>query len=137
MPRTTKLASREPGILTHSAFELQLIDDYGMDVYTKYFARLVASNAPQIFPGLNRPVSSGNNYHMLAQEMRRVAEDTDQARKLAESIELGTEDIFRDFDLAAFMEHFKLDALEKTIFALAFKLGNRPDLKAKGRPIVL
>ena len=74
---------------------------------------------------------------MLAQEMRRVAEDTDQARKLAESIELGTEDIFRDFDLAAFMEHFKLDALEKTIFALAFKLGNRPDLKAKGRPITL
>jgi hypothetical protein len=32
------------------------------------------------------------------------------------------------------MEHFKLDSLEKTILALAFKMGSRPDLKTKGTP---
>jgi len=32
------------------------------------------------------------------------------------------------------MEHFKLDALEKTILALAFKLGSRSDLRTKGTP---
>jgi CCR4-NOT transcription complex subunit 1 len=103
-----------------------------MEVFTKYFARLVAGNAPQIFPGLNRPVGNPGNHHLLVAEMRKLSHDVSQARKIAESIETGTEDIFRDFDLSTFMEHFKLDSLEKTILALAFKLGSRLDLKTKG-----
>lgn len=103
-----------------------------MEVFSKYFTRLVAGNAPQIFPGLHRPVANPGNYHILAEEMKKIAHDADQATKIAESIETGTEDIFRDFDLSTFMEHFKLDALEKTLLALAFKLSNRSDLKSKG-----
>lgn len=104
-----------------------------MEVFSKYFTRLVAGNAPQIFPGLNRPVSNPGNYHILVGEMRKISHDVNQASKIAESIESGTEDIFRDFDLSTFMEHFKLDALEKTLLALAFKLGSRVDLKTKGK----
>jgi hypothetical protein len=103
-----------------------------MDAYVKYFTRLVVNNAPQIFPGLNRAAATSNTYNLLVQQMRLIAQDDSQARKIAESIESGTEDIFRDFDLSTFMEHFKLDALEKTVLALAFKLGSRPDLKTKG-----
>lgn len=107
-----------------------------MEVYTKYFTRLVHSNATQIFPGVNRPIGSTTNpstYPVLQEEMHKVSHEIDQAAKIAEAIETGTEDIFRDFDLSTFMEHFRLDALEKTILALAFKLGSRPDLKTKGR----
>jgi CCR4-NOT transcription complex subunit 1 len=103
-----------------------------MEVYSKYFTRLVAGNAPQIFPGLHRQVATPGNYHILAEEMKKIAHDAEQATKIAESVETGTEDIFRDFDLSTFMEHFKLDALEKTVLALAFKLSSRPDLKSKG-----
>jgi CCR4-NOT transcription complex subunit 1 len=103
-----------------------------MDVFTKYFARLVAANASQIFPGLNRPVANPGNHHLLVAEMRKLSHEFAQARKIAESIETGTEDIFRDFDLSTFMEHFQLDALEKTLLALAFKLGSRTDLKTRG-----
>ena len=103
-----------------------------MEVYTKYFTRLVASSASQIFPGLNRPGGNAGTYQVLLSEMQKISHDPEQARRIAESIELGTEDIFRDFDLSTFMEHFKLDALEKTILALAFKLGSRSDLKTKG-----
>lgn len=107
-----------------------------MEVYTKYFTKLVATCAPQIFPGLNRPIGSaanaGGNYSLLQEEMHKISHNVEQASKIAESIETGTEDIFRDFDLSTFMEHFRLDALEKTILALAFKLGTRPDLKTKG-----
>lgn len=103
-----------------------------MEVFSKYFSRLVAGNAPQIFPGLNRQVANPGNYHLLVAEMRKLSREIAQARMIAESVETGTEDIFRDFDLSTFMEHFKLDALEKTILALAFKLGSRSDLKAKG-----
>ncbi|KAM6523461.1 CCR4-NOT core subunit cdc39 [Fusarium solani] len=114
----------------------KLIDEHGMEVFSKYFTRLVAGNAPQIFPGLNRPVSNPGNYHILVGEMRKIAHDPEQASKIAESIESGTEDIFRDFDLSTFMEHFKLDALEKTLLALAFKLGSRTDLKTKADAIL-
>ncbi|KAK5995088.1 General negative regulator of transcription subunit 1-like protein [Cladobotryum mycophilum] len=114
----------------------KLIDEHGMEVFSKYFTRLVAGNAPQIFPGLNRPATTPGNYHILVGEMRKIAHDADQATKIAESVENGTEDIFRDFDLSTFMEHFKLDALEKTLLALAFKLGSRSDLKTKADAIL-
>ncbi|KAH8884664.1 Not1-domain-containing protein [Thozetella sp. PMI_491] len=114
----------------------KLIDDNGMDVFSKYFTRLVAANASQIFPGLNRPVANTGNHHLLVAEMRKLSVDFAQGRKIAESIETGTEDIFRDFDLSTFMEHFKLDALEKTVLALAFKLGSRTDLKTKADAIL-
>lgn len=103
-----------------------------MEVYQKFFSRLVVSNASTIFPGLNRPIGNPGNYQLLVAEVKKVAEDDKQASKIAEAIETASEDIFRDFDLATFMEHFKLDALEKTILALAFKTGSRTDLKNKG-----
>lgn len=105
-----------------------------MEVFSRYFTRLVAGNAPQIFPGLNRPATNPGNYSLLVGEMNKISHDLDQASKIAESIETANEDIFREFDLSTFMEHFRLDALEKTILALAFKFGLRPDLKTKGLP---
>ncbi|KAK3945591.1 CCR4-Not complex component, Not1-domain-containing protein [Diplogelasinospora grovesii] len=114
----------------------KLIDDHGMDVFSRYFTRLVAANAGQIFPGLNRPVANPGNHHLLVAEMRKLSREFDQAGKIAESIETGQEDIFRDFDLSTFMEHFSLDPLEKTVLALAFKLGTRLDLKTKADAIL-
>lgn len=77
--------------------------------------------------------SNPGNHHILKAEMRKLSREFPQARKIAESIETGSEDIFRDFDLSGFMEHFQLDALGKTVLALAFKLGPRSDLKTKGK----
>ncbi|KAI0009196.1 Not1-domain-containing protein [Xylariaceae sp. FL0662B] len=114
----------------------KLLDDHGMDVFSKYFTRLVAGNAPQIFPGINRPVANPGNYSLLVAEMDKISHDPDQAAKIAESIETANEDFFRDLDLTTFMEHFKLDALEKTILALAFKFGSRSDLKTKADAIL-
>ncbi|KAA8566952.1 hypothetical protein EYC84_010048 [Monilinia fructicola] len=114
----------------------KLVDEHGMEVFSKYFSRLVVGNAPQIFPGINRPVLNSGNYQILVNEVHKVSHDVDQAEKIAESIETGNEDIFRDFDLSTFMDHFKLDALEKTILALAFKTGSRADLKTKADAIL-
>ncbi|KAI1633703.1 CCR4-Not complex component, Not1-domain-containing protein [Biscogniauxia mediterranea] len=114
----------------------KLLDDHGMEVFSRYFTRLVAGNAPQIFPGMNRPVANPGNYSLLVNEMSKISHDLDQAAKIAESIETANEDFFRDFDLSTFMEHFKLDALEKTILALAFKFGIRSDLKTKADAIL-
>nr|XP_036586127.1 CCR4-NOT transcription complex subunit [Colletotrichum truncatum]KAF6796534.1 CCR4-NOT transcription complex subunit [Colletotrichum truncatum] len=113
----------------------KLIDEHGMEVFSKYFTRLVAAHATHIFHG--QPRSGGNgNFHLLMNEMKKISHDISQANKIAESIETGTEDIFRDFDMSTFMEAFKLDALEKTILALAFKMGSRSDLKTKADAIL-
>ncbi|KAI9051160.1 hypothetical protein LZ554_005262 [Drepanopeziza brunnea f. sp. 'monogermtubi'] len=114
----------------------KLIDEHGMEVFQKYFSRLVVGNAATIFPGVNRQVANTSNYPILRDEVHKVSHDINQARKIAESIETANEDIFRDFDLSTFMEHFKLDALEKTILALAFKIGSRSDLKTKADAII-
>ncbi|KAI1815946.1 Not1-domain-containing protein [Poronia punctata] len=114
----------------------KLLDDHGMEVFSRYFTRLVAGNAGQIFPGLGRSTANPGNYSLLVSEMRKISRDLDQATKIAESIETANEDIFRDFDLSTFMDHFKLDALEKTILALAFKFGSRADLKTKADAIL-
>jgi CCR4-NOT transcription complex subunit 1 len=103
-----------------------------MDVFPKYFTRLVVGNAPKIFPGFNRAVANPGNYQLLVDEVRKISKDVEQAGRIAESIETANEDLFRDFDLSTFMEHFKMDAIEKTILALAFKTGSRTDLKTKG-----
>ncbi|KAL1896498.1 CCR4-NOT core subunit cdc39 [Sporothrix stenoceras] len=115
----------------------KLIDENGMEVFSKYFTRAVASSASQIFPGYsNRPGGTHGQYIAVQKEMSDIAHNPEKARKIAESIETGNEEIFRDFDLSTFMEHFKLDALEKTILALAFKLGSRSDLKTKADAIL-
>ena len=116
---------------------MKLVNDHGMEVFSKYFVRLVVANAPQIFSGAGRPASNSGNYQILVSEMMKVAQDSDQALKIVESIDTANEDIFRDFDLSTFMEHFKMDAMEKTILALGFKLCSRTDLKTKGKPIYL
>ncbi|CAL3970892.1 unnamed protein product [Diplocarpon coronariae] len=114
----------------------KLVDEHGMEVFPQFFRRLVVGNTPTIFPGLNRQGTNPASYPLLLGEVRKISHDADQARKIAESIETANEDIFRDFDLSTFMEHFKLDALEKTILALAFKTGSRSDLKTKADAII-
>jgi hypothetical protein len=103
-----------------------------MEVFSKYFRRLLVGNSPQIFPGITRAVENPGNYSLLVGELRKVSHDLDQAHKIAETIDTSDGDLFRDFDLSTFMEHFKLDALEKTILSLAFKTVSRADLKTKG-----
>lgn len=103
-----------------------------MEVFSKYFRRLLVGNSPQIFPGINRNVENPSNYHLLVQEMDKITQDPEQAPKIAETIDTSEGDIFRDFDLAAFMNHFGLDPLSKTLLASAFTHVLKTDLKAKG-----
>lgn len=117
----------------------KLIDEQGgMEVFQKYFSRLVVNNAPQIFPGVSSrsAVPKTGSYQILVEEMRKISRDPEQAGKIADAIETANDDIFQDFNLSTFMDHFKLDALEKVILALAFKTGTRPNLKAKADAIL-
>lgn len=114
----------------------QLVESNGMEVFSKYFRRLLTGNAPQIFPGVNKSVENAGNYPLLVQEMQKVSQDIEQAQKIAETVDTSEGDIFRDFDLSTFLDHFKLDPLVKVSLALAFKTANKSDLRAKGESLV-
>lgn len=106
-----------------------------MEVFAKYFRRLLVGNSPQIFPGINRNVENPGNYQLLIQEVEKASQDTEQAKKIADIVDASEGDIFRDFDLATFLNHFKLDPVPKTILAGAFTQVARADLRSKGRLI--
>ena len=110
-----------------------------MEVFSKYFRRLLLGNASQIFPGVSKTVENSASYPLLVQEMEKVTQDTEQAQKIAETVDgsEGESTIFRDFDLSTFLDHFKLDPLAKVELSLAFKMVNKSDLRAKGKSCLL
>lgn len=105
-----------------------------MEVFSKYFRRLLLGNAGQIFPGASKTVENPASYPLLVQEMEKVTLDMDQAQKIAETVDgsEGESSIFRDFDLSTFLDHFRLDPIAKVALALAFKMVNKSDLRTKG-----
>ncbi|KAL8767504.1 MAG: hypothetical protein Q9209_006011 [Squamulea sp. 1 TL-2023] len=115
----------------------KLVESNGMEVFSKYFRRLLSGNLPQIFPGVNRNVENPGNYQLLVQEMEKITQDPLQASKIAEIIDTSEGDIYRDFDLSTFMEHFKLDPLATTLLASAFLRVSKTDLHTKAGEILL
>ncbi|KAK4912194.1 CCR4-NOT core subunit cdc39, partial [Elasticomyces elasticus] len=114
----------------------KLVTSNGMEVFSKYIRRLLTGNAPQIFPGVNKSVENAGNYPLLIQELQKVAIDMEQSQKIAETVDTSEGDIFRDFDLSTFLDHFRLDPLMKVSLALAFKLTSKSDLRAKADAIL-
>ena len=103
-----------------------------MEVFSKYFRRLLLGNSPQIFTGINRNVENSANYPLLVQEMEKITQDLEQAPRIAEIIDSSEGDLFKDFDLAVFMDHFHLNPIGKTLLASAFRHVSRQDLRKKG-----
>ena len=101
-----------------------------MDVFSRYFSRLVHSSAGHIFPG--RAAEQPGAYAVLVSEVQKIRHDPQQAYKIAESLDAADGETFRDFDLSTFMAHFKLGAVPKTTLALACKSAIKPDLRTKG-----
>lgn len=104
-----------------------------MDVFTKYFRRLLASNAAQIW-GAGRSTETTGSYQILVTEVQKITQDLSQAGKIVEAIEFGEGEVFKDFDLSKFMDHFKMSPLAKVTLASAFRKAAKPDLRTKGMP---
>lgn len=136
----------------------QLVDAHGMEVSSVYFRRLLATNASQIFPNAPRtataaaslstsassattttPTSTtanttdaGGTYQLLLGEMQKLTRSPQQAYKIAAALDTTDGDIYRDFDLSTFMDHFRLDAVAKTTLALACRSVSKQDVRTKG-----
>ena len=101
-----------------------------MEVFSKYFRRVLQNNAAQVFGTGARSADANGSYQILVTEVQKLRKEPEQADKIAESISSNEGDLFRDFDLSTFVSHFKLDPVAKTMLALACR---KTDLRSKGR----
>lgn len=109
-----------------------------MEVFPQYFRRLLQNNAAAIFPGNARQsaeTGTAGNYQLLVQEMQKIPTEAQQASKIAEALDTNEGDLFRDFDLYALVDHFRLDPLAKVTLALACRKASKSDLKSKGMAV--
>lgn len=114
----------------------RLVNDSGMEVFTTYFRRLLQSNASTVFPGAPRAPAGQENagsYQLLLEEMQKLSKDPPQADKIAQSLDTSEGDLFRDFDLATFVEHFRLEPISKTALVLACRTVSKADMRSKGK----
>ncbi|KAF2111620.1 CCR4-Not complex component, Not1-domain-containing protein [Lophiotrema nucula] len=113
----------------------KLIDSNGMEVFSKYFRRLLQNNAAQIFSAAGRTDANGS-YQILVAEIQKLKKDPEQAAKIAESLDSTEGDLFRDFDLNGFVNHFQMDEVSKALIALACRSSSKPDLQRKAEQIL-
>lgn len=111
----------------------QLVDSHGMEVFSKYFRRLLQNNAAHVFGTGGRNADPNGSYQILGTEMHKLRKEPEQADKIAESISSSEGDLFRDFDLSTLTTHFKLDPIAKAMLALACR---KTDLRQKGRAYI-
>lgn len=119
-------------------FHLQLVDAHGMEVSSVYFRRLLQSNASNIFitPNAPRTTSAGSDgsgsYPLLVSEIQKLTRTPQQSYNIAEALDTSDGDVFRDFDLSTFMDHFRLDPVAKITVALACRTVSKQDIRTKG-----
>lgn len=112
----------------------RLVEDNGMEVFPQFFRRLLQNNASAIFPSSGRQdTATAGNYQLLVQEMQKITVEAQQASKIAEALDTNEGDLFRDFDLYALMDHFRLDPIARVTLALACRRVSKADLRSKGK----
>ena len=113
----------------------RLVEDNGMEVFSQFFRRLLQNNASAIFPSSGRQSTeaTAGNYQLLVQEMQKISIDAQQATQIAEALDTSESELFRDFDLYALMDHFRLDPVARVTLALACRKVSKADLRSKGK----
>jgi CCR4-NOT transcription complex subunit 1 len=107
-----------------------MIAQYGMEVFPKFFRRAVQLNADYIFS--NSSQTPQGSYDLLSKYVQTIRRDPQEADNVADSIDTTEGDLFKNFDVSKFMDHFKLDPVAKSMLALSLKNASRPDLRTKG-----
>lgn len=115
----------------------RLVDENGMEVFSQYFRRLLQSNAAIIFGNGQQQLdtSAAGNYQLLVKELQRLTLDPHEADKIAEALDTSDGELFRNFDLSAFVNHFKIPQVAKFALLLPLRKASKLDLRSKGKQL--
>ncbi|KAI5360794.1 Putative CCR4-Not complex component, Not1, CCR4-NOT transcription complex subunit 1, domain 4 [Septoria linicola] len=117
----------------------KLVSNSGMELFTTYFRKLLQSNASTVFTNATRaPAGSdgAGSYQLLAEEVQKLSRETQQAQKIAEALDTSEGDVFRDFDLQTFLDHFALDLVARVALLQALKTVTTASVRQKAISIL-
>jgi len=103
-----------------------------MDVLAYTVRKLIRQHSSRIF-GSDTSSDPAGSWTVLSNEIDAIRQKPDQAKKIADAIDINEGEPFRDFDLSTFMERFKMDPVSKSMLALSLKSASKSDLKTKGK----
>jgi len=105
-----------------------------MEVNGRVLRKLINDNYTHIVSSAGG--SRGNDFRILSDTVKAIASSPQTAKeKFADAITPDTQEslkVFKDFDLAAFLNSMVLDALMRAVLAVGFKEHPREDLRTKG-----
>lgn len=108
-----------------------------MEVNTRVLQKLITDNYTYI---LSPSGGRGQDYRVLADIIKGVASAPHKAKTMFADVitpdvsaNVESAKVFKDFNLAAFLSHFQLDALQRSILSVGFKTHPKEDLRIKGR----
>lgn len=99
----------------------QLSEQHGTDTYLHFIRRLIVHSQSRLAATTptNFDNSSNLTFRLLVQETQRLARDPFLADRFRDGIDKGDGDVFRNFDLARFVDRVGLRPLERLVLASA------------------
>ncbi|KAL7272945.1 CCR4-NOT core subunit cdc39 [Rhizina undulata] len=122
--------------------EIRKLAGESMEINNNLVRKLIAANHTHIMSSSNSRSfenSPNTSHRFLSEQIKEIASSPQDVKERFSDAITPTQsdpDIFRDFDVAAFMAHFGLDALQRSILAVGLKHNARPDLRSKGYDIL-
>lgn len=116
----------------------QLLNE-SMEINQKVMRKIIMNNYSYIMSSSSSRSfenSPSTSHRMLGEQIKELASlPQDVKEKFVDVITPVAPDgeVFRDFDVPTFLNHFGLDALQKCVLAVGFKSNLRADLRNKGR----
>ncbi|KAG6897848.1 hypothetical protein C0992_010336 [Termitomyces sp. T32_za158] len=98
-----------------------LSEQHGIDTYLHFIRRLIIVHSqnrpPSSAPPASFDPSTSLTFRLLVQETQRLARDPFLADRFRDGIDKGEGDVFRQFDLARFVDRINLRPLERLVLA--------------------
>ncbi|KAG6874320.1 hypothetical protein C0995_001545 [Termitomyces sp. Mi166 len=97
-----------------------LSEQHGIDTYLHFIRRLIVHSQNRLTssaPPASFDPSASLTFRLLVQETQRLARDPFLADRFRDGIDKGEGDIFRQFDLARFVDRINLRPLERLVLA--------------------
>ncbi|WBW71015.1 CCR4-Not complex scaffold subunit 1 [Schizosaccharomyces osmophilus] len=113
----------------------QLINKNAPGVYHHFLRRLVQGNSYRIF-GTGKSSDGLATYKLLLDELKSLTKSWALARRFSDAISGSDSEVFEDFDIETFLNHFQFSPLERTNILIGLTTSIKPSLSKKASALL-
>ncbi|KAL2315151.1 CCR4-Not complex subunit Not1 [Schizosaccharomyces pombe] len=113
----------------------QLINKNAPRVYHHFLRRLIQGNSYRIF-GTGKSSDGLATYKLLLDELKSLTKSWVMAKRFSDAISGSDSEVFEDFDIEAFLDHFQFSPLERTNLLIGLTTSVKPTLAKKASALL-